>query len=447
LASEYANAGKPAIFLEQDVDVQIGGRRDRWFAAYGSGTAYLPLVMVESGHQISSGLNTGYETTYRRLVETEFLRPPQAEIEAYARQVGLRMRIYARVVNNAGTALSTAANDATLQALVWEDANTGLTGHSVRAGPLVGISQELAPASEFTATLETTYLPSVNWDALHTVVFVDYRPGPGPAYDMLQAALAAPCALAAEPPGITVALEANDRGDRVVPVRLRGPYVLNWTAVADVPWITVSPDAGPVATQPAVIVAARQVSPGWQHGVVTFTASSDDGMSLAQTVPVTAFSGPRVLRVGTATASLGSPAALSVGLSALGDERVVSFSVAFDPAVLTNPTVTLGADAGSATLTTDDSRVADGRLGVSLALPAGQTLEQGDADLVVISFDAVGGAPPVTVPVTLGDQPVPRAIAGTSGESLRATYLDGAVVLTDADTVRSPRRRLAPGDR
>jgi hypothetical protein len=231
-----------------------------------------------------------------------------------------------------------------------------------------------------------------------------------------------------------------------VSIRLRGPYILNWTPTADVPWITVSPDAGPIAAQPTVIVAAQRLLPGWQHGVVTFTASSEDGMSLAQTLPVSAFSGPRVLRVGTGTASAGSDAVVSVVLTALGDENAVSFSVAFDPTVLTNPSVVPGADAGDATLTSDDSQAAEGRLGLSLALPSGQTFEQGDAQLLVISFDTVPGGPSPVV-LHCSDEPVARAIAGTDSGALRATYQDGAVLLTETAPVRAARRRLDSGGR
>jgi hypothetical protein len=448
LAAEYSNAGKQVLFLEQDVDLSKGKRQDRWWAAYaGSATVYLPLVMVDSGHQISNGTQTDFKAAYRKLVDAELVRPPQAEIEAYIRQVGARMRIYARLKNTAGTTLSSAGNGATLHALVWEDKRVGVTDRFVRAAPWTAISREVAPEGEYTATLETPDLAGVSWNSLHAVALADYRPGSGTAYDMLQGALAQPAALAAEPTTVTVAIEANDREDLLVPLRLRGPYVLNWTASADVPWITVSPDAGPISAQPSVIVAAQRLAPGWQHGVVTFTASSEDGMSLAQTVPVSAFSGPRVLRIGTTATTAGSSVTLSVDLSALGDENAVAFSMAFDTTVLINPSVVLGADVGTAELTSDTSQLANGRLGVSLALPASQTLEQGDARLLVISFDTVPSAESPAVAVRCSDLPVARAIVGTDGNALQATFLDGAVLLTAGAPERAPRRHLAPGAR
>ena len=447
LASEYANAGKPVVFLEQHVDFPMGKRIARWWAAYNStAPAYLPLVMVDSGHRISSGSQNDFKATYRALVDEELARPPQGEIEAYTRRVGSRMRIYVRLRNTAGLALSASGNDAALHALVWEDRHVGVTDRIVRAAPWVGISPEVAPNGSFTATLETSDLSTVNWTALHTVAVADYLPA-GPAYDMLQGAMAEPAALAAEPQTVTVALDANSGQDRAVAVHLRGPHVLSWTAVADVPWITATPDSGPVSVQPTLIVAAGRLAPGWQQGVVTFSASSEDGMSFAQTVAVSAFSGPRVLRVGTTAALHGSTATVSVDLSALGDENTVSLTLAFDPTVLSNPSVAVGADAGAAVLTTDASQAADGRIGISLALPAGQTFDQGESQLAVISFDTQSGDTVPATTVRCADQPVPRQIIGTIGDTLSATYVDGAVLLVEAPIVRPPRRHLRPGGR
>jgi hypothetical protein len=191
LAAEYSNAGKQVLFLEQDVDFSKGKRQDRWWAAYtGSSTVYLPLVMVDSGHQISNGSQSDFRAAYRKLVDAELARPPQAELEAYSRQVGARMRIYARLKNIAGTTLSSAGNGATLHALVWEDKRIGVTSRFVRAAPSTAISREVAPEGEYTATLETPDLAGVSWSSIHAVVLADYRPGGGTAYDMLQGAVA-----------------------------------------------------------------------------------------------------------------------------------------------------------------------------------------------------------------------------------------------------------------
>ena len=433
------------VFLEQDVDAPLGNRISRWWAGYNRpGNVYLPLVMVDSGHQISSGSQADFKAAYRRLVDAELVRPPQAEIEAYTRQVGAKMRVYARLRNTSDTSLSD-LNYAALHALIWEDRRVGVTGRIVRAAPWLAISPAVAPGGEFTVTLETSDLSGVTWGALHTVVVADVVPGSGPAYDMLQGALAEPVALSADPRTVSLIVDANGQGDPSVPVHLRGPYVLSWTASADVPWISLTPGSGAISAQPTLAVTAGRLSPGWQQGVATFSASSEDGMSLAETVAVRAFLGSRVLRVGSATAARGDRVTLPVELSALGDENTVRFSLAFDPAVLAGPSVAAGPDADGATLTVDDTQVAGGRLGVVVALPSGQTFDQSQRQLVVVSLAVASGALGSTSVIRFADQPSTRQVEDGEGNGLSATFLDGAVTLVGAPVVRPPRRHLPAG--
>jgi hypothetical protein len=396
--------------------------------------------MVDSGHQISSGRKADFKSSYRKLVDAELTRPPQAQIEAYARQVGSRMRVYARVVNGTGTVFSSAGNDATLHALVWEDKHAGVTNKIVRAAPWTGISKEVASGGEFTATLETPNLAGVNWQALHTVVLADYVPG-GTAFDMLQAAVAGPADLSIDPGTTTLTVDANYPENRSAPLRPRGPYVLSWTATPDVEWLAVTPGSAEIAVQPVVRIAAGRLAPGWQEGRVLVQATSDDGMSFSQTAAVRVFLGPRVLSLGSVTASPGATVTLPVELSALGDESSVSVSVAFDPAVLGSPSVSAGPDAGSAVLTVDESQAADGRIGIALVLPEGSTFEQGQARLLEVSFAVAPGAGSTAVPVRFDDRPATRRVTDAAGGALTATFADGTVTIS-ATGVRPPRRHI-----
>jgi len=429
------------VFLEQDVDFPMGKRIDRWWAAYASGgTVYLPLVMMDSGHQVSSGSRADYKAAYRPLVNSELARPPKAEIEAYARQVGIRLRVYARVVNGTGTVLSSNGNNATVHALVWEDVRAGVTGRIVRAAPWTGISPEVASAGEFTATLETPNLPSVDWNALHAVVLADYAPG-GTAYDMLQAAFAAPADLSVDPGTTTLAIDANHPEDRSVPLRLRGPYVLSWTATPDVNWLAVTPESGGIAVQPAVHIAAGRLAPGWQEGRVSVQATSDDGMSFSQTAAIRAFLGPRVVCLGSVTASPDTAVSVPIDLSALGDEGSVSFSVGFDPAVLRLVGWgTFGAITADM-LTMDGSQGDAGLLGVRIDLPAGQTFTQGDVRLLRLAFAVVPEVGGVATTVRFGDLPTSRRVTDAAGDALTATFADGTVTIP-LTGLRPPRRHV-----
>ena len=63
----------------------------------------------------------------------------------------------------------------------------------MRGRPYFRISPlALASGASATFTLETPDLTVVDWNKLHYVALVDYRPVSGSAYDMLQAAVALP---------------------------------------------------------------------------------------------------------------------------------------------------------------------------------------------------------------------------------------------------------------
>ncbi len=142
--------------------------------------------MVDSGNQISNGYEDFY-TKYKTMVDTSLARPPKAKITAQSQRVGDRFHFDIQVTNLSGVTLSS-ANSATVYAIVYEDdAVDGLTKRYVRAVASTGISS-LTNGATADFSLDTTDLSGVNWDKLHSVVLVDYRPGGTGAYDMLQAA-------------------------------------------------------------------------------------------------------------------------------------------------------------------------------------------------------------------------------------------------------------------
>ncbi len=186
LAREYAS--RPVVFIEQPVDSPIGRRFDRFWAAHGTGgTVYLPLIMVDSGHRFSSG-PVDFYSVYRDMVEAELTRAPGAELECNVIRFENQLQFSGRLTNHSGVTLSSARNDATIHALVYEDTSEGSTGRIVRSAIFSPLTADLADGTSTTFSLATPVLSGVNWDNLHTIVLVDYRlGGSSGAYDMLQA--------------------------------------------------------------------------------------------------------------------------------------------------------------------------------------------------------------------------------------------------------------------
>ena len=196
LAEDYA--GQPVVFIEYPVANSLGwSRESRFWAASGSGTWYLPSIIVDSGHRYASG-PVDYYNVYKTMVDAELARAPEAAIEALWWREGDKARFSVRVTNQSGTTLSTAANDASVHAIVYKDVQEGdlpvsITDRYALTAVSTGVATPLAPGASATFSLETADLTGVDWEQLHFLVVADYRPGGASgAYDMLQAAVALP---------------------------------------------------------------------------------------------------------------------------------------------------------------------------------------------------------------------------------------------------------------
>ncbi len=116
----------------------------------------------------------------------------------------------------------------------------------------------------------------------------DYRPGGVTgAHDMLQAALAQPL-FRVQPETIVFLVAPADPPNPSQTVSLLGPDSYSWTAAAGAFWLNVSPDSGPITTQPAISLVTAGLAEGWQESAVTFT--TQDGLNSTQ-VTVKAYYG------------------------------------------------------------------------------------------------------------------------------------------------------------
>ncbi|GEM_PF-999898 len=138
----------------------------------------------------------------------------------------------------------------------------------------------------------------------------------------------------------------------------------------------------------------------------------------------------RTLRIVQASLERGQSGALIVEFDAQGNESALGFSLSFDPAQLRFVSAALGAGATGVTLNLNTNQTANGRLGVALALPTGQTFAAGAHQLLVVTFIASGNGNPTTTTVGFVDQPVPREVSDPNADAQPATYTAGAVQLT-----------------
>lgn len=89
-----------------------------------------------------------------------------------------------------------------------------------------------------------------------------------------------------------------------------------------------------------------------------------------------------------------------------GDENALGFSLQFDPGEWSFVSATTGRDAAGATLHANAAESARGRIGVVLAMPAGQRLEAGARQIVILRLAARGGRGAIE----FSDYPVKREV-------------------------------------
>lgn len=173
------------LFIDQNVDAPLGGRVDRWFQGYGlPGSVNLPIAMVDSGHDVSSG-EVDFIDVYSEMVDTSLERAPNALMTVTSIRQDDLLRFDARITNTSGATLS-AANDATLTALVYQEPTNPSLVPVIYTAATAGITT-LADGATGTYTFEVVV---GNYDPERTrwVVIADYRPDTSEsAYDTLQA--------------------------------------------------------------------------------------------------------------------------------------------------------------------------------------------------------------------------------------------------------------------
>ncbi|MEN9575905.1 MAG: hypothetical protein RL514_3760 [Verrucomicrobiota bacterium] len=138
----------------------------------------------------------------------------------------------------------------------------------------------------------------------------------------------------------------------------------------------------------------------------------------------------RTMRLVSGPLVAGEAAVISVVLTGTGIESGGALSLGFDPAVLRYLGAELGTGAPDGTLLVNDRRVANGKLGLVLALPAGRTVAPGAQELIRISF-AVATAPPAATPLVVNaDGPVVREVTDVNATPLATQFLSAQVPIS-----------------
>jgi uncharacterized protein (TIGR03437 family) len=145
-------------------------------------------------------------------------------------------------------------------------------------------------------------------------------------------------------------------------------------------------------------------------------------------------SNSRMVRVNGGYFERGQQSSVVIELDAQGNENALGFSLRFDPAQLRFISASAGGDAGGATLNVNASQAADGRIGLALALPAGQTIQAGQRQILTINFAVATQGGAATATIDFGDQPVARELSDANANSLPVSFTGDSVTLTRSVT-------------
>ncbi|MFN0109340.1 MAG: IPT/TIG domain-containing protein [Blastocatellia bacterium] len=170
------------------------------------------------------------------------------------------------------------------------------------------------------------------------------------------------------------------------------------------------------------VLALLAIGLNWQSSIGSASGFTESAQS-------------REVRVVNTTGVSGQNVVLSVEMVAQGNENALGFSLNFNPAVFSSPTVALGSGAAGATINPNAAQAASGRLGIALAMPTGQTFAAGTRQLATVTFVIAGNAATGAASITFGDQPIAREVSDANANVLTTTFTAGTITVQQPNPV------------
>ena len=177
-----------------------------------------------------------------------------------------------------------------------------------------------------------------------------------------------------------------------------------------------------------VIVSNSFGSATSSNAMLTVTNGSGGGTNPP---PTTA-----IVQVVNTSTQAGTTFDVPIILVAKGNENALSFSLNFNPSVLSFSNVVLGLNAQDGAILVNSSQAASGAVGIELALPSGQTFSPGTQQVARVSFHSASvlSSNSVVTPVSFTDKPIARLLSDAQGQALDAAFLNGLVTISSSSS-------------
>lgn len=159
-----------------------------------------------------------------------------------------------------------------------------------------------------------------------------------------------------------------------------------------------------------------------------FVVVSNAGGSTTSSVVSLRFSTPRsTLQIQDLAVAAGERFPLRIDIDSSGKEAGLSFSVRFDPTLFTFEELNVLSLDGRLAYSVNTNFLDQGKLGVAMVLPAGQSLPAGKHPLVEVGFRVASLAEPQASFVEFGRDPVPLEVVDSRALVLDTSFLNGRV--------------------
>jgi hypothetical protein len=172
-----------------------------------------------------------------------------------------------------------------------------------------------------------------------------------------------------------------------------------------------------------------QTSPGIRPGSA-YVFSFIKGATPIPTATPTQTPTPRMMTFVQTSAPRGSLVTVPVELTTRGDERAASFSIHFDPTILSQPSVSLGTGVPSGTVLTANLLQAHlGRIGVLFDSDGPFSVSPDPHQVITVTFAVAPQAPIGNTSLTFRDTPTPKSGSNFWGDLLPITWVDGSIAI------------------
>lgn len=136
----------------------------------------------------------------------------------------------------------------------------------------------------------------------------------------------------------------------------------------------------------------------------------------------------RTIRAGGVTTTVGQTITVPIQLESQGDEASASFTLNFNPAVLTYVSAAVGTGVPAGTnLALNATQAAQGRLGV--LLDSTNTYAAGTRQILTVTFTVAANAAAGSYPISFGSTPTTQSVSNAQGVLLTTAYEAGNVLL------------------